>query len=83
MLAQSLDFPMLYPAGLFVAPVFACYLLGLTRIPMLAKVLLIPAVFASIAFSYLPRSSCSEEDSPQVEEGVVHEGKTGEVSCNG
>ena len=82
LLAQSLNAPLFYPAGILAAPVFAGYLISHTRMRLVVKVLFICAAFAGIAFSYLPRSSCGEEDSLNIKGGAVTEGKTGEGGCN-
>lgn len=81
LLAQSLNAPLFYPAGILAAPVFSCYLISHTRMHLVAKVLFICAAFAGIAFSYLPRSSCGEEDSLNVKGSAVVEGKTNEGGC--
>lgn len=61
--AQTLNIPQLYLIGLVAGPIFSCYLLGVTRLPLPVKIIAIPIVFAAISFTYLPRSSCGEESS--------------------
>lgn len=83
LLAQSLDAPLFYPAGILAAPVLACYLISYTRIHWGAKVLLICIAFAGIAFSYLPRSSCGEDVPQKVQRGAASEERNSVGGCNG
>jgi len=60
-ISQALDFPAIYLFGLVVGPIYSCYLLAVTRLPTVSKVIVIPLLFAAIGFTYLPRSTCGDE----------------------
>lgn len=53
----------LFPVALLGAPLGGCYLLGITRLPLLAKIGLITTFYILVVFAFLPRPMCGEEDS--------------------
>lgn len=50
-----------YIVSLLLAPIAGCYLLVVTRLPFLAKVILIPVFFVTFVYMYAPRSRCGDE----------------------
>lgn len=79
-IAQSLNAAHLSWLGPLAAPVPAAYLVLVSRLRWLWKLLLLPALAAVVAFACVPRSSCGDEDqmpNPQLTQHVEVHG------CNG
>lgn len=55
--------PILYPVGLLSAPLPGCYLIGIARLPLFIKVVLVPLVYCAVVFVFLPRANCGEDGS--------------------
>ncbi len=54
--------PYIFVLALFAAPLVGCYLLGISRLPLPAKLALIPIFYCAVVFALLPRPMCGDEE---------------------